>query len=259
MMASKRALTVLAFIMSGYIHLNAQVIHSEKQIIDKVEYAGLVVNQKIEEKELAKSWEKYLSKFGKVKSHKRVYIMENVSLPSISNQKLTIVSQVSTPSKNLQQVFASFRIGTAYISNTSDEGYSGTELFLNDFTKYATSVENVRLAQDVYDNGEKNHKKLERKNKDIQSDIEKADKKLGELKGNLEKAKADLETSGTDDKTRQKLGDKTNEIQKNIYKTEKRLVDFRADLEKSNDEIKNSQESLKNKQKALEDSKSRVQ
>lgn len=181
----------------------AQNVFPGKEKINDKDYFGLNLNSSIAEKQLEGFWEDYLKTFGKTNSRHSVYTVDRADIPTVSNEPVEIVSQVSS-ARNLSHVFMAMKVGDRFVSNFTDSTYKATETFLSDFSVYAVAREEVRLAEGFYGDAEKNHKSLERDNEKITKEIERTQKKLIELMQDQETNKKDLAGSVIDLESKQK-------------------------------------------------------
>lgn len=181
----------------------AQNVFPGKEKINDKDYFGLNLNSNIAEKQLEGFWEDYLKTFGKTNSRRSVYTVDRADIPAISSEPVEIVSQVSS-ARNLSHVFMAMKVGDRFVSNFTDSTYKATEIFLSDFSAYAVAREEVRLAEGLYGDAEKNHKSLERDNEKITKEIERTQKKLTELMQDQETNKKDLAGSVVDLESKQK-------------------------------------------------------
>ena len=185
------------------VSLHAQSVSPGKQTIDKQEYFGLNLNQNISEKYLSKYWESYLDKFGKVKSKRGVYSIEKASVPSVSSAPVQLTSQINA-GKDLSQVFLALYVNGQYVTNTSDDSYKSAETILKDFADYASVREEARVADEIFVSSEKSYQKQTKENDNTAKEIEKAEKKLTELRAELERKKLEAGNSLIDLQNKQK-------------------------------------------------------
>ncbi len=185
------------------LSLQAQTVFPGKQTIDKTEYLGLILSQNVPEKYLSKYWESYLGKFGKVKSRRSSFTIEKASLPAISNAPVQIISDISSK-KSQSQVFMALNVDGQYITNYSDETYKSAESILKGFSDYAAGQEEVRIADELFTSTEKSYQKLLKENDNTAKEIEKTDKKLAELRSELEKKKVEASNALLDLQNKQK-------------------------------------------------------
>lgn len=183
--------------------LQAQSVSPGKQTIDKQEYFGLNLNQNISEKYLSKYWESYLDKFGKVKSKRGVYTIEKASVPSVSSAPVQLTSQINS-GKDLSQVFLALYVNGQYVTNASDDSYKSAETILKDFADYASVREEARVADEIFVSSEKSYQKQTKENDNTAKEIEKAEKKLTELRAELERKKLEAGNSLIDLQNKQK-------------------------------------------------------
>ncbi|TDE16314.1 hypothetical protein [Dyadobacter psychrotolerans] len=199
-----RTTSILFVIVMSIASASAQSVYQGKETIDKKEVSGLTLSQSIPEKHLITYWESYLEKFGKVKGKKGTNTIDKASIPAVSPNPVQVTSLVGSVSKTASRVFLSLNVDGSYITNGSDSGYKAAETVLKDFSNYAAAREEVRLADDVFSVAEKSHQKLQRDIEDKTKEIEKTEKKLNELRSEVEKGKADSQTSLLDLQNKQK-------------------------------------------------------
>lgn len=183
--------------------LHAQTVFPGKQTIDKKEYMGLIMSNSISEKYLSDYWESYLAKFGKVKGKRGVYTIASASIPSVSPNPVQVTSEVSSVKKQAQ-VFMALYVDGTYVTNYSDQTYKAAESVLKDFSDYAGKREDVRVADDAFTVAEKGHQKIQSKMEDNAKEIDRTEKKLVELRSELEKGKIDSQNSIVDLQNKQK-------------------------------------------------------
>lgn len=197
-----RSIIAVALLLTT-ISLSAQTISPGKQTIDKQEYFGLNLNQNIAEKYLSKYWESYLDRFGKVKSKRGIYSIEKASIPSISNAPVQLTSHINS-GKDLSQVFLALYVNGQYVTNASDETYKNAESILKDFSEYAGVREEARVADEIFTTSEKSYQKQIKDNDNTTKEIEKTEKKLIEMRAELEKKKLEADNSLIDLQNKQK-------------------------------------------------------
>jgi len=186
------------------LSINAQSVFPGKQTIDKKEYLGLALTNSVPEKYLSNYWETYAGKFGKVKGKRGVYTIEKAAIPSVSPNPVQLTSQVNSEQKNQSKVFLALYVDGNYVGNYSDQTYKAAELILKDFSDYASIREQARLADEAFTAAEKSYQKLQKDIDDKTKDIEKGEKKLAELRSEVEKGKADSAQSLLDLQNKQK-------------------------------------------------------
>jgi len=201
-----RSISLAAALFFTTLAAYAQTVSPGKQTIDKQEYFGLNLNQNIPEKYLSKYWEAYLGKFGKVKSKRGVYTIEKASMPSVDSTPVQVTSQINS-GKDLSQVFLALYVNGQYITNASESTYKNAEGILKDFSDYAAVREDARIADEIFVTSEKSYQKLTKENDNSTKEIEKTEKKLTELRAELEKKKLDAGNSLIDLQNKQKAAE----------------------------------------------------
>jgi hypothetical protein len=195
--------TAGALLIFTSVSVCAQSVFPSKKTIDKAEYLGLVLSQDIPEKYLEKYWEGYLERFGKVKSKRSVYRIEKAALLRISPAPVLLMSEVSSK-KDQSEVFMALNINGQYIANYSVEMYKGAESILKEFSDYAAREEEVRQADELFTSAEKSYQRLLKDNDNTGREIEKTEKKLIELREELEKRKVEESNSLIDLQNKQR-------------------------------------------------------
>ncbi|WP_373514232.1 coiled-coil domain-containing protein [Persicitalea sp.] len=194
-------LVVLGFFLVPSVH--AQGVFPGKEKLNDKDYFGLNLNSSIPSRYLEEYWEDYLKTYGKTHSRRGVISVDRANIPAISHESVEMLSQVSS-ARNISHVFLAVKVGDHFVSNFTDSTYTATENFLKEFSDYAVARDEVRMAEEYYDEADKNHKNLERDNDRIVKEIERTQKKLEELMRDQETNKADLAGSVIDLENKQK-------------------------------------------------------
>ncbi len=189
----------LSFCLPAY----AQSVFPGKEKLNDKDYFGFNLNSNIPDKYLEDYWEDYLESFGKTHSRRGVITADRADIPAISNEPVEVLSKISS-ARNLSHVFVAMKVGERFVSNFTDSTYKAVEAFLDDFSTYANAREEVRMAEEYYEDAEKNHKTMERDNERIAKEIERTQKKLEELMQDQEINKKDLAGSVIDLETKQR-------------------------------------------------------
>jgi hypothetical protein len=199
---------ILALILLQFTvgNLYAQTVYPGKQTIDKTEYLGIILNHKIAAKHLENYWQTYLSRFGKVKSKRSVYSISKASLPVLSTGPVEVISEV-TSKKDLSQIFLALNVGGKYITDYNDSTYKNGEAILKSFSDYADLQEESRVANEAFVSAEKGYQKLLKENDNTTKEIEKTEKKLADLRVELEKKKQEASNTLIDLQNKQKVLD----------------------------------------------------
>ena len=183
--------------------LYAQGVFPGKESLNGKDYFGLNLNSSIPQRFLATYWEDYLKTFGKTQSRRDVVTVDRAKVPTLSNEPVEMLSQVSS-AKNISHVFLAVKVGDRFVANFTDSTYKATEDFLKNFSAYAVARDEVRQAEEFYVQADKNHKTLERDNERITKEIERTQKRLEDLMKEQETNKADLAGSVIDLQNKQK-------------------------------------------------------
>tara|TARA_R110002124_G_scaffold14483_6_gene64464 strand:- start:834 stop:1472 length:639 start_codon:yes stop_codon:yes gene_type:complete len=199
-----RNISFLIFLLLISGQLFSQSVFPGKSTIKKTDYFGLVLNQTIPEKQLAEYWENYLDTFGKAKGRRGVVTVDKASILRLSSKPVEIVSEVSSPNKGQSQVFIAVSVEGKFIENYNGQTYNVVESILKDFAENATAKNEVKIADDLFTEAEKNHEKLVKKNEDAKKEMDKAEKRIKELQNEIEQNNKEIENSLTDLKNKQR-------------------------------------------------------
>jgi hypothetical protein len=203
-MKSNISFAVVALYTVFSISVSAQSVFPGKETIDKKEFSGLTLSQGIQDKYLTTYWESYLGKYGKVKGKKGTYSIEKAVFANLSPNPVKITSQVAPVNKTLSKVFIALNADGNDVTSGNESAYKAAEELLKDFSSYAAASEEARLADEVFSTAEKNHQKLQKHIEDTAKDVDRTEKKLIELRAELEKGKTDSQTSLSDLQNKQR-------------------------------------------------------
>ncbi|MFC0183510.1 hypothetical protein SAMN04515674_11664 [Pseudarcicella hirudinis] len=199
-----KKLILSAFLLLGGISAQAQVFSGITEI-DKANKEGIYTSTIVDDKYVKDSWQKELSKYGKVESGRGgSYKVMNASVASISPDPVILYSKVSRE-KGRTQIFLSVNTGNeTYITGTHAK-YPAAEKILNDFIEVINLEEGVRTEQksltDISDKQSKVVKQGERLVRDIENnkkDKERLLKKIEDNRLELEKLLTDVEQNKRD-------------------------------------------------------------
>ena len=198
-----KASLMLALMGLTVFSAKSQTVSSGNQIIDKTEYSGLILTQNIQEKYLSSYWESYLDRFGKVKGRRGSFSIAKAAISSVSNSPVKLTSQVSSERKDASKLFVALNVDGNFITS-SDRAYNGAESMLKDFSNYASAREEVRIADESFTNSEKSYQKLQRDIEDKIKEIDKTEKKLAEMRDEVEKERLESQKMLADLQNKQK-------------------------------------------------------
>lgn len=101
-------------------------------------------------------------------------------------------------------MFLALYVNGEYVTNASDETYKNAESILKDFSEYAGVREEARVADEIFTTSEKSYQKQIKDNDNTTKEIEKTEKKLIEMRAELEKKKLEADNSLIDLQNKQK-------------------------------------------------------
>ena len=149
----------------------AQTVYAGENTVDKGKIAGLYLTLQGDGRQIEKEWEAQLQKYGRVSASRGTYRVPNASIPAISSEPINLVSTVKS-SRTAATIFAAFDLGSGHYVTTGGMGYSGAEELLKNFSSSTLYGQEVRVAQDGFDEAQKNHQKLVRNGERLQHAIE---------------------------------------------------------------------------------------
>lgn len=202
----------LLFLSVSLVFAQKVKVNESSEMIDKISRTGQHVIIDLDQKTVAKAWEKQLKSYGKVESSKGVFTVAVANVSGVSSNPCKIISMVQSSGKGTK-VWWAIDLGSSFVtSNGSNSAYKGAEKILKEFAlscyrddindqikeaekALASSVKNqekeVKNGEQLAKNVEKNKKEkadLGQKLKDNASDLE-------QLKKDIEKNKKDQESA----------------------------------------------------------------
>ena len=151
--------------------IQAQTVYAGESTVDKGKIAGLYLTLQGDGKQIEKDWETQLQKYGRVSASRGTYRVTNASIPAISSEPINMVSTVKS-SRTSATIFTAFDLGSGTYVTTGGMGYSAAEELLKNFSSSTLHGQEVRVAQDGFDEAQKNHQKLVRNGERLQRAIE---------------------------------------------------------------------------------------
>lgn len=162
---------LLACLLIGCNCIQAQTVYAGESTVDKSKVAGLYLTIQGDGKQIEKDWETQLQKYGRVSASRGTYRIPSASIPAISSDLINMVSTVKS-SRTSATIFAAFDLGSGHYVTTGGTGYSSAEELLKNFSGSTLYGQEVRVAQDGFDEAQKNHQKLVRNGERLQRAIE---------------------------------------------------------------------------------------
>jgi hypothetical protein len=151
--------------------IHAQTVYAGESTVDKGKITGLYLTLQGDGKQIEKDWETQLQQYGRVSASRGTYRVPNASIPAISSEPINMVSTVKS-SRTSATIFAAFDLGSGNYVTTGGTGYSGAEALLKNFSGSTLYGQEVRVAQDGFDEAQKNHQKVVRNGERLQRAIE---------------------------------------------------------------------------------------
>lgn len=213
----------------------AQVVFYGTQDFDKVKKEGLYTYISVDRKYIEKGWRLKLAEFGRPVVSKDVYSVTPASMATISENPVNLTSKVIT-SKGKTMVFLSLNLQDSVYVNDKHPKYADAEKVLKDFSNLMLWEEDVRKAEDSYNETVKRQEKTIRQGERLvdnlesnKKDREKLLKKIEDNKVEYDKLVKDQEENKTEQKTVTEEFDKM----KALNPTEKELSAAQKKVEKA--------------------------
>jgi len=201
----KNLLIVSVFTILGFsIHAQVEVKEGSKSMVEGTYNAYTVVLENVEPDDAEDGWKDFMKEFkAKVKKVKKskIYFSDNVQIPSISSNPVDVYASITGEKGGSSAVSIWFDTGSGYVNSIDMEDQSETANAL--VTEYGTKVMRKQAEkmqkneEDIFNDLNKDAKKLEDKNKDLRKDISKA-------KANILKWEKELEQNEDDIKKKAK-------------------------------------------------------
>ncbi|MEZ0484161.1 hypothetical protein [Fibrella aquatica] len=185
----------------------AQTVYAGEQTIDKQVYKGLFLTLPLSDKQVEKEWEAFIKPFGRVAASRGTYRITTADIRDISAEPVNFTSQIKG-SKKATTVFAAFDQGGGNYVSAGNGNYEAADKLLKDFATTTLFNDEVRLAEEGFNEAQKNHQKMVKKGETLVRDIENNKKekekllrKIDENAKELEQLLKDVETNKVDQTT----------------------------------------------------------
>jgi hypothetical protein len=182
----------------------AQTVYAGDQVIDKVTYKGIFLTLPLSDRQVEKEWEDYIKSYGKVSSSRGVYRVTTADMRDISAEPVNLTTQVKGNRKSTT-IFAAFDLGSGNFVVPGNGNYDAANKWLSDFGTKTVLNDEVRVAEDGFNESQKNHQKMVKNGERLVRDIENNKKekerllrKIDENAKELEQLQKDVETNKTD-------------------------------------------------------------
>ena len=221
----KNQILLLGILLLAGSTLLAQVIEKDMRMSSGVQNALVVELHGSNKKRAESIWKDFSKDFGKLQRDKKTdeHFLLNVVMPSIDPEYAVTVYTKFDEYDDMTRAYFWFKMDDRFLNSIDDEKeINGADALLTD---YSIAVEKevvkdeLKKEEDTLKDLQKDLDKLEKKNKDLLRDIEKA-------KDTIRKAEADIEQNIKDqdaknkeikeqEKNVEKVSDKMNKVGKN--------------------------------------------
>ncbi len=187
----------------------AQTVYAGQQTIDKQVYKGLFLTIPLGDRQVEKEWENYVKSFGRVSASRGVYRITTADIRDISSEPINFTSQVKGNKKSTT-IFTAYDLGGGNYVSAGNGNYDAADKLLKEFGAKALFNDEVRVAEEGFNEAQRNHQKMVRKGETLARDIEnnkkekeRLQRRLEENAKELEQLQKDLETNKLDQTTAQ--------------------------------------------------------
>jgi len=177
--------------------LNAQVVEKSMEM-SAGEHSGLEVDLPVDRKQAEKIWKSYVKSHGKVDWDRKnkEHILFNANVSSITSGSVTIIARFNQYNDMTRGSFW-FKSGDQFISSEeNEEALRSAGEFLQEYA-YETERHSIREEIKIEDKGlsnlDKDLTKLEKKNKNLHKDIQKAKETIAKKEKEIEQNLKDQE------------------------------------------------------------------
>ena len=207
MMTIRTGLLCAALFLLTTLSTVAQTVYTGDQVIDKVTYKGLFLTLPLSDRQVEKEWEEYIKPYGKASSSRSVYRITTADMRDISAEPVNFTSQVKGNKKSTT-IFTAFDLGGGNYVAPGNGNYDAANKWLTDFATKTVYNDEVRVAEDGFNEAQKAHQKSVKNGERLVRDIENNKKekerllrKIDENAKELEQLNKDVETNKTEQAT----------------------------------------------------------
>ncbi|MEZ0538614.1 hypothetical protein [Fibrella arboris] len=202
----RNVLVSVSFLLTA-ANVQAQTVYAGEQTIDKQLYKGLFLTIPLSDKQVEKEWEEYIKPFGRTSSSRGTYRITTADMKDISAEPVNFTSQVKGNKKSTT-IFTAYDLGGGNYVSAGNGNYDAADKLLKDFAAKSLFNDEVRVAEDGFNESQRNHQKLVKKGETLARDIENNKKekerllrKIDENAKELEQLLKDVETNKVDQTT----------------------------------------------------------
>ncbi|CCH00815.1 hypothetical protein FAES_2806 [Fibrella aestuarina BUZ 2] len=181
-----------------------QTIYAGDQTIDKQTYKGLFLTIPMADRQVERDWEEQLKQYGRLTTSRSVYRVTTADIRDISSEPVNLTSQLKGNKKSTT-LFVAFDQGGGNFIAPGNGNYSAAETLLKNFADKTIFNDEVRGAEESFNEAQRAHQKLVKRGENLVSDIESNRKekerllrKIDENAKELEQLQKDVETNKTD-------------------------------------------------------------
>ncbi|AQG79065.1 hypothetical protein [Spirosoma montaniterrae] len=187
----------------------AQTVYAGETTVDKVPLKGLNLTLSGDGRQIEKDWENQLRTYGRLTESRGTYRVTNADIAAVSPEPINLVSTVKS-SRSSITIFASFDLGSGNFVTPGGTGYNAAEQLLKDFASKTLFAQEVRVAEDGFDEAQKAHQRMVKKGEQLQRDIEANAKEKDRLLKRIDENAKELEQLLKDVETNK--GEQTNAL-----------------------------------------------
>lgn len=169
-----------------------QTVYAGEQTIDKQAYKGLFLTLPLAERQVESAWEAHIRQYGRVNSARGTYRVTSADIRDVSPEPIYLTSQVKGNKKSTT-VFAAFDLGATNYVTPGNGNYSAAETLLKNFAEQTLYNDEVRGAEETFNEAQRNHQKVVRRGETLLKDIEANKKEKERLLRRIEENAKELE------------------------------------------------------------------
>lgn len=185
---------VLFIVTLCFLNLKLQgQISQGSEEIDKVKYDGAVLFTNYDHKFLEQHWKIKLASIGAQSQKKEAFLVENGSMPSVTFDKVNLISKAMKRKGDKSVLFVSIKQGNGEVIVPGHSNWASLESYLQSFSNELAYENGIRVAQNAENEAIEKQKKLIKTSQKINDDIAENKKEREKLQRKLEENAKELE------------------------------------------------------------------
>ncbi|CCH53342.1 hypothetical protein BN8_02432 [Fibrisoma limi BUZ 3] len=191
MMKNQVMYLLLLLTLLGNRLVSAQTIYAGESTVDRDKLPGLFLTISGDGRQIEKDWEEQLKTYGRLLASRGVYRVPNADISSISPEPINLVSTVKA-GRTSATLFVSFDLGSRTYVRPGDRAYRDAEQLLKDFASRSQFTQEVRQAEQGFDEAQRNHQRLVKNGERLLREIDQNKKEKERLLKRIEENEKEL-------------------------------------------------------------------